>query len=282
MQLRTVWILVSCLMLAALGVWRWASQGNSLPPGPLEDAPRRPSISETETEDVAAASVQELSRVVATIADKGNGEPSSPLDAASDLQWTEIPRVQENALGALARMRYEGIVHFRSSYFNPNDTYIDERLRDAFSAAFREALKRVRQLEEMRMTVAQEQIASLKVAGMFEPVASGGSFVWQLKGREHGAPTDGWHTHADRDGRQYQVRWGDLTWTKEIGATAGFMLDQIDVSVVDFFCRAGTLTPADRDVLLIYGIGEGRQRFEQLRTGNREEYLRIRRVLFGN
>jgi hypothetical protein len=264
------------LLVAGLMLWRDSNSPDHTRGTDTYDGVGRSPALAADAADSAAQGLGELSRILVSIPEGDDGARNHQNQPA-DTQWANSPIVKENAMQALAAMRDSGNVHFRSTYFNPRDTYIDANIRATFSDAFANAVKRVKQLKDTQRAIGREQMAALYESGMLEQTTSG---TWQLKGREHGTPKDGWYTHVDGSGRQYEIRWSDLDWTAQTAALADYLREQLDVSIVEFFFRAGTITAADRDLLMMYAIGDGPARLQQMAADSRDEFLRIRSALY--
>lgn len=269
--------LLAWVGLVAVSVWVWLST----PELGMGQPDLVPIVASMATPDVVAVSdhatdgiddLRNMSLRIPVGAISSHGSPRMTIDS----EWEAIPRIEESALEALTRMRESGTVHFRSTYFNPNDSYIAPETRTGFSKAYREAVDRVGKLKAAQLAIGRSQIVELYQGGKFELTARG---TLQLKGREHASPVDGWYTHVDQEGRQFEIRWNDLSWAADTLALRKFLLEQLDVCVVEFFFRMETIGAMDRELLLTYAVGDGAVRLERLRKVGREEFLRIRRAL---
>jgi hypothetical protein len=78
------------------------------------------------------------------------------------------------------------------------------------------------------------------------------------------------------------VQWEDLTWTKVSEELAVALEMQIDAMVADFFVNRCGLSTEVRDIVFIYGLGDGPNRLRELATENPQEYRRIRLILTGH
>jgi hypothetical protein len=223
----------------------------------------------------AEDSVAELARVSASKTSEGapKGDPSV------DGEWAKLERVRSNP-SLFVRMRANRAVSFRDPLLNPDDVYVDTASRAALNAAFSTAIEKVENLRKMRRAIAHEQILTLASEGRFVPWKGK---AMQLAGRVSENPVgDGWYTFMAADGVQYKVQWEDLTWTKVSEELAVALEMQIDAMVADFFVNRCGLSTEARDIVFIYGLGDGPNRLRELATENPQEYRRIRLILTGH
>ena len=226
--------------------------------------------------DAAAASLERLDATPSSRPEPARSQVPQLSDAAEDPEWGEFAR-EPDLNQVYGKARTKGVLDFRAVVLNRGDTYIPAPIREQFSADLQSAVEHLNRLGGMRMELANNQVLQLVQGGAFHK--HGDIFVYGEPKKVGDAGP--WHILSAQDGKQYHIRWSDLTAVGDVDEALKFLEGQFEASIVDFFYRTGVLDAARRDALLQYWVGDGDQELRKMAVTNPDRYRWLREMMFG-